>query len=533
MLQMQRTEEISVSRDVRGVQAFGSFFSWCCDLVTHGQISPVQKDIQNLAHTMKELVSSQSILEGNVENAIGQFRNFSSYVHDSFTQLEEKHRLMRYYQARMEDDIRTELHLVLIMSQISTALLDIVVQEMELRHGLSECSKGYLSQFLLSKDALDQQVSAMLRQESFKGLKYSLNGTNLIYSDKLAHCTVSNNSLNIWVKIPLTRGNRSWKIIRFIPIPFTWKTSVCSLFPQGIEMLAAVSVDQIFLFEGVEKEHCLENPICLIPRVNAVFSEAGQCISAVKSKVTVADAVPYCQFHCYPSSTPKIIQVAPDQFILSAPSNLSVEVQCNTKIVEHNSIGFGAYRFVIPGNCSLEIGSRTAIAQREVMPSYAASGHAAEFLVPAFWTTHLGAELDNLQNLDTSPKFSRNTDVVNESWANHMPTFYVPKPLKVIEIPEVSSDIMPAYHFFPGEDLILVILLACIVGLLCLLYMAVIILYFKIRYVNSIKVQKEQDTVPLRKISEQPATQSEMTPLQLPRHRRLALPPPPTSTTSM
>ena len=531
LLKMQRSDEVVMSRVARGVQAFGSFFSWCCDLVTEGQVNPVQKDIKNLAKTMKELVSAQSILEDNIGNTIGQFQNFSVHVHDSLAELEEKHRQMRFYQARMEGDMHTEIHLVLIMIQISTTLLTMFMKETELRNGLVQCSKGYLSPFLIPEEVLSNQISTILRKDSFKGLKYVLNGTNLIYSEKLAHCAIANNSLNIWVKVPLGKVDSVWKITKFIPIPFSWKSSVCTLFQPGTEIIAAVSAGEVFIFEGLEKEHCRQSPICLIPRVNSVFSTEGQCISAIKSKLTVADAVPHCNFHCSPATTPVVIQVATDQFIVSAPTDIKLQVQCNGKIIEHSSIGFGAYRFTIPGNCTLEINNKVAISEREVVPTCTASVHLAEFLVPAFWTTHLGAELDTIQNLNSAPKFSRNTDIVNSSWATHVPTFYQPKPLKIIEIPEVSEGLFPAYHFFPGEDLVLVILLACIIGLLTLLYVVVIILFFKIKYTKSPRLQEIQAT-PLRTFKAELATQSEMTPLQVPRHRRLALPAP-TAGTSM
>ena len=91
LLKMQRSDEIAMSRITRGVQASEALSRGVVISSHEGQVNPVQTNIRNLANTMKELVSAQSILEGNIGNTVGQFQNFSVHIHDSLAELQETH----------------------------------------------------------------------------------------------------------------------------------------------------------------------------------------------------------------------------------------------------------------------------------------------------------------------------------------------------------------------------------------------------------------------------------------------------------
>lgn len=58
-------------------------------------------------------------------------------------------------------------------------------------------------------------------------------------------------------------------------------------------------------------------------------------------------------------------------------------LQCGRQVTAHNAIGYGAHRFMVPGNCSLLVNGTIAVHERLTMPSQLEKEKGAEFLLPA------------------------------------------------------------------------------------------------------------------------------------------------------
>jgi len=270
---------------------------------------------------------------------------------------------------------------------------------------LSQCAKGHLSAQLLSLAELDQHVSLLLRKRAFRGLEVALSNLNMFYTEKLTQCAIDGSSLHFWIKIPLKTLERNCKIVSYIPLPFIWQSAICRIFPEDTDVLAAVSEKQVVPFHGLTRKHCLENSVCQIPRVDTSFSAQGKCLGAILAKRTVAELADSCSLHCNKAHQPEVVQTAPDQFIVASPPNHTVTVHCGIKETTPNRLNSGAFRFHLPGNCSVRINGQLTISERRIMPSMAAADYKVEIVLPAMWTEHLGFELDMLHNLDSSPVF--------------------------------------------------------------------------------------------------------------------------------
>jgi len=261
-------------------------------------------------------------------------KNFSAAVERNQNQLQSEIVAQSRAWQKESENWHTTLRQIIHMHQLTATVAEMLTEELILQSVIDTCSKGYLSQQLITQEELQTKIKALLMKPAFEGLETAVEDLSLYYTERLTHCTVTEADINVWIKIPLRSAGKTWKISSFRPIPFAWRGSLCKLFSDTDQLIAAVGVsnnDNIIPFVGPEREHCLKNAICQIPRIDFSFSTEGRCLSALFKKRTVAEAAPFCQFHCTQTTVAEILRISPDEFIVATPRNESIVVRCGKK----------------------------------------------------------------------------------------------------------------------------------------------------------------------------------------------------------
>lgn len=498
LIKFDRKTTEQTFRSKRGIAFLGSVFSFCCDLITENQMSVMQGDVENLHNSVRQLASRQSTLQENVVHTLENFKNFTETVQNSYDGIQYDIRTMgRSFNRQQRTTDETFLH-VIYMTQLTTTVMEIIDRENTIKDMSTLCNKNLLSPEIVPVAVLDSKIQHLLNQTAYKNMELAVNNLELLYSSPVTYCKISTDKINFWVKIPLKRMHAQWKLMQFQPMPFAWDGKICRLFPENERLIVAISDDHFVPLEGILLQHCLDNYICQISRIDASYRRHSQCVKAVISKRTVRDLITECDFTCEASSHPQIIQLGPHHFMVATTQQSTLTLKCGRHEADHNTIGYGAHRFVIPGNCSLLIDGKIAVSERLTMPNNLEQERGAEFMLPALWTNSLQMELDSIRDLERATAFT-DSRLINSSWPSYSTVFVKPSPLPPISIEKLKSKPFKAYKFFPGEDLVTLVLILVLIVIVMILAIFVIILKVKIEYaLKLIQSTKATDTPSVR-----------------------------------
>lgn len=487
LLKMGRNSLESSTRLKRGWQALGNLADWCCNIATHKNLLPLQKDVQQLASTLAQISSSQAVAQDNLSTTIGQFRNFSTNIqksqHDLALGFNSFRQAYATDTAKENHTIKTILHLI----YLSNTLSEMILEETILQSIVTQCNQHYLSPQLIDPETLSSHVNTLLAKTEYHTFELAIPDIASIYSNKLTHCIVDDTNVNVYVKLPLRKIGEDFEVKNYWALPFVHKGHICRAFDQP-SILVAMSHTEIIPLTGMAEQQCKENLICEIPRFHESFSRNIVCLNALLTLRTVEDAAPHCQFHCQLSTTPAVVQIKLDEFIIANPTPDPLEITCGKQMTRQSPSANGAHRLFIPGNCSLRLDSKLLIRTREIMSRAARPHHTAEIILPAFWTD-LTFELKPLQEIDSAPALIRDDRLINESWTDHIETIFTdPQKINIAKIPKLHSQIGKSYNYFPleNEALIATLLLLFIVSTAHSLLLAVIFIRLKYKPTESI-----------------------------------------------
>ena len=486
LLKMGRNSLESGTRSKRGWQALGNLADWCCNIATHKNLAPLQKDVQQLASTLSLISSSQSVAQDNLRTTIGQFRNFSSNVqksqHDLALSFHSFRQSFAGNLAKEELTTKTILHLIYLTNTLS----EMIMEETILQAIVAQCNQHHLSPQLIDPETLTSRVNLLLSKPEYHAFELAIPDVTSIYSNKLTHCIVTETDINVYVKLPLRKIGENYEIKNYWALPFVHKGHICRAFDRP-SVLVAVSDTEIIPLTGLAEQQCRGDAICEIPRFHESFSRNVLCLNALLTLRTVEDAAPHCRFHCELSETPAVVQIKLDEFIVANPTSHPLEVTCGKQISKQSPGVNGAHRLFIPGNCSLRLNSKLLIRTREVMAKHSATRHRAEVILPAFWTD-LTFELKPLQDISSAPAMIRDDKLINDSWTDNIQTIFTdPEKINIVKIPTLSSKVGKSYNYFPleNEALIATLLLLIVVSVIHSLVLVIVFIRLNYRPTNS------------------------------------------------
>lgn len=227
-------------------------------------------------------------------------------------------------------------------------------------------------------------------------MQLAVDNVDILYYSPLTHCKIFSDKISFGVKVPLKTVHAVWNVQRYQAMPFAWNGHICRLFPDTERLIG--SEDNFIPLTGTALQHCLDNFFCQVPRIDASFTTHSRCIRAIQSKRTVKDLLTECTFHCDRDSTPEVMQLSLNTFVVATPTPSVLTLKCGRRESTHNSQGWGAHKFIVPGNCSVLVNGSIAVQERLTMPHQLETEKGAEVMMPALWTTNLQIEIASIDN---------------------------------------------------------------------------------------------------------------------------------------
>lgn len=402
---------------------------------------------------MEQLVNAHASLEGDLTHTIGEMRNFSASIDGAFQRLDKANHALQgnitsYYRTWLSaEDVM--IHMLELQATLSEALAD----EAAFAAALGACASNHLSTQLVPIQRLRAATMALVARLAGLRMRLAVEDVAALYKAPLAHCSVTQANLHVWVKVPLVDIREEWRVVEYVPLPFVWRNSTCMLFPEAV--LAVRSGDNVATLRGDLARHCRSQSACQVPRV-ADYSAEGRCIQAAARGGAVSDLTDHCAFTCDARRHPAVAEVAVDQFIVANPTQQHLRVQCNGQGQAFPSHGLAAHHLTVPPHCTAEIGGDVLVHRRAVTHDNASAVASGEILLPALWTTLVDETIHAIDAVAAPRVHDSVGSVLFANWTSRSPRFMAPVHQAIIDVPVLEDVPLRAYKFFPGEEFVLV-----------------------------------------------------------------------------
>lgn len=235
-------------RGRRGIAALGGVLNWCCDEAVDSQLVPLVENEKRLKHTMESLVNAHSTLEGDLRHTIGEMRNFSSAVEAAFARVEGANAALSYNISSVYRSWLSQGDVLVHAMELHATLAEALADEAAFAAALGACASNHMSSQLVPIDRLRAAVTSLMTRLSGSRVRLAVTDVATLYTAPLAHCSVTQSQLHIWVKVPLVNIREEWRVVEYVPLPFIWRNTTCQLFPEVV--LAARSGDNIAILRG-------------------------------------------------------------------------------------------------------------------------------------------------------------------------------------------------------------------------------------------------------------------------------------------
>lgn len=460
-----RESAVQPYRGRRGVAALGSVLNWCCDVAVDSQLVPLMANERRLADTVRSLVNAHAALEGDLGHTIGELRNFSSSLEGAFQRVDSAHAALQNNMTAFYRTWLSQSDVLVHMADLQATLSEALADEAAFATALGACAANRLSAQLVPVERLRSAVSSLVARLSSRRVRLAVDDVTALYTAPLAHCSVTQASLHVWVKVPLVTITEEWRVVEYVPLPFVWRNSTCTLFPGT--MLALRSGDSVAVLRGDAARHCRSQSACQVPRV-ADHSAEGRCIRAAVRGGAVGDLADECAFTCEGRPYPAVAEVSVDRFVVANPTSQHIRVQCNGQSQVFPTNGLAAYHLTVPPHCTAEIGSDVLVHRRALAHDNASAVASGEILLPALWTTLIDDVIHPVDAVAAPQVHASVGSVLFPNWTSRSPRFMTPVHHAVIDVPDMEGVDLHSYRFFPGEEFVLL----GVLGLLVILVVA-------------------------------------------------------------
>lgn len=286
---------------------------------------------------------------------------------------------------------------------------------------------------------------------------------NQLYTAELAHCSVTEADLHIWVKVPLVSLTSDWVVVRYTPLPFVWGNQTCHLFPEPV--IAARSGRTIIPLRGEPGRRCLASDTCQVPR-DVLGDQTTRCIRAMTTVGSFNALLGLCAFFCSATVVPTVLALSLDEFVVANPTKDLLHVDCGDVAKSFANKGVAAHRLVVPPHCTAAVGDTPIVGQRVVVSNGTRSAASGEVLLPSLWSVHTAMDIHSTSEVAAPTSFSNISALLDTSWTRHTPHFMASVHHAVVTPPTLNDVPLKAYRLFPCEEFVLVgFLVALLAGL--------------------------------------------------------------------
>jgi hypothetical protein len=402
------------SRHKRGLLIFQDLLEFCCNSANTGQIIDLQNSDSRLSK---------------------QFNVLREAVADNHKNLLSFDRQIRSVASLMEHNIKN-IARISFASGEQIALKTTIAYYIQLlmlhfRQITQFCHQNLIPPNVISSKTLADDLLKLKSELSSHDqvLAIPISDIAEYYKVKIARCRISDNEIEISVKIPIVSSENSFSIFEVIPIPFAYQNQICEIKIEKSLVIFEQNSRKLYVLSGAQLQACnIAEKLCTLK--SNILDRNAMCISNLffeKSRNSINAA---CMFECRTDHSspnnklPLINNIGYLEYVLTNPNpNNVIEFQNNTRyLISLPTNSIGAYHITLPcGSSLIQINQNSeSTLISPVIPCFEIHPNPSiTRIVPGAWTNLPQGTLES--SLLSKNIFDYEFEILNHDWKSSVP----------------------------------------------------------------------------------------------------------------
>lgn len=421
-------------RRKRGVQFIGDAAHWCCNILTEREghnYDENMETLQNKYENLRKFVIDEHATLFNNTNELEIFAKDTERRLDSIKEI-----ILALIEDRNKkgDKIIEEIKGILEITQLNFNIIMDVSQK--IRYLTQNCKANTLPSAIIAQKNLEKDLNLINKKIKDIGFTTVMTRSEEIknyFRSKLIHCKVTDNILEIELKVPIKTKKANYEIYNFKPLHFRSHTGqICKWDEKDILLLNEDKLKITRIISGTDLDLCNKKEIlCHIPQHRAP-KDAGSCARSLFLQKSYEEIKKTCLFKCENNHQNLIVdQIEEELFSVTNAKNPIIFFDKVTKDREERTINEtwpGTMLLSVP--CNFEVRQIVDNKEKIIIPGgFPCLKEEKEIKIehhlPIIWTNYDFVEMD--ASLLQSFRFPNMTIAYNLNWQNKVPHF---QPLK-------------------------------------------------------------------------------------------------------
>lgn len=476
----------------RAIEFIGDALSYCCGIVTTKSFDSLSTE----SNTLKKQLNAMNMgFQKALRYATESSDAFTKYSNDITLNFQQVQTHIKEYERYVTDKInannmreREEANNVLMtLNLVYQNLVKIVgvtsvMRDMDI---LNHCKQKMIPIIIVPPEILLRELLRLKMELELSShtLAVPLSNIAKYYHLPICDCTISEEKINVQIRIPIVGKNNNWELLELIATPLKWGEQTCTILFET--MYLAISHDRngkgisMRPITGANLHQCrpFHDKLCYLPRYSA--GEIYVCATKMYRGSTVQSLSRHCPFRCQQSNSLSISEVNEDVFVITHPPK-ETNIRCNgykSYLEESAYEQPGAIQISLPCNCSLFGGDEILIPNRYPCGNQKITEIEAVHLLPAMWSNLKSFVLSPL-HINNPVKFSNMQECLNKNWTLDIAHLNVTSNKELNNLAKTMDDVnqlSSTYQVNYGkssDQLFLIWNILLSVGILYLLYRA-------------------------------------------------------------
>jgi len=419
-------------RKKRGIQVLGDILNFCCSVITEREGDILFKNQHELNENY-ELMKSTLIEEhADLLNVTSEIKKFSENIDEKLRIQQEELQALALSLFYLPQPL-SELKLLI------TEILTIVQNHLssEYYHSIVDhCKEHRLSPLFIPQNTLKydlEKLETKLKSQNLQ-LAVPISKLSLYYTLGLTHCKISEDNIMFEIKIPINKIERSWKLFKYIPIPFRHEKEICSLHADHALIAYDENKKDLITIAGSNLKDCdTSQGLCFLDTFESDSDNSPLCAKKIFKNRPFHELNTACHFKCEPLHSKTLIKkVNHDTYTITNPKKNLMLLQNfrGEKLytpLEINATEGGALLLTLP--CETELiyndngDNVTLIPENFPCSKNTPQNSDIHRILPLQWSTFGGIIIDSFNPIQI--KFDNISRIYNRDWKNTTPHFSI------------------------------------------------------------------------------------------------------------
>jgi len=188
---------------------------------------------------------------------------------------------------------------------------------------LDHCKKHRLSPLFVPQNTLKYDLQKLQKKLKTQNLQLAVptSKLSLYYTLGLTHCKISENNIMIELKIPINKIDVTWKLFKYLPIPFRHEQEICTLYADHALIAHDENSDEIITIAGSNLKDCdTSEGLCFLDIFESDSDNSPLCAKEIYKNKPFHELNEVCHFKCEPLHKKTLIKrIDHDTYTITNP----------------------------------------------------------------------------------------------------------------------------------------------------------------------------------------------------------------------